>query len=77
MIKLYNLIVYNEKDIHFKDFYLKMSKKVLLRKYKINKLKLHFIFINWKNFFVRIDSEYVRNCLEKQWINIFKCNFSN
>lgn len=38
-VKLYDILVYGEKDIHFKNFYCKMSKLVIQKKYKIAKFK--------------------------------------
>lgn len=38
-VRLYNIIIYNEKDIHFKNFYLRMSKLVLKKKYNTEKIR--------------------------------------
>ena len=50
-IKLFNILIYNEKDIHFKNFYLKMSKNVLLNKHKNAKFKFYF---NFSKIFIKI-----------------------
>ncbi len=58
--KCYNLILYPNKMLHFKDVYLCISHHVLCMKYKLLKLE--------------INQDYVITQLNKGWYNMFPGN---